>query len=212
MRWIKSVFTASVVGMLALFLTIIPVTGCTASQVDQVVSKISTYLPTALSLLNEAITIYSALGASENASQAAQVSSPLNLVQSDLTALQQPLADYLAATSSSAKNTTWTNIEALVDTATTDADNLLQIAAVKNAGTQATGVIVISSLDAAVHILDAYVSSAQSTAQVQAKLAKRTVKLKTVSQYWSSQDKQDISTALGISYSDVVSRAEAVGF
>jgi len=209
MKLIRGIFTASVVWMLVVMIAVIPVTGCTASQVDSVVSKISTYLPTVLSLLNEAITIYSAVGTSGSV---ASVSSPLTVVQADLANLQKPLADYLAATSSSAKTTNWTNIEALVDTATTDADTLLQIAAVKNTDTQATGVIIISSLDAAVHIIDGFVSSAQSTATVQTKLAKRTVKLKTVSQHWSPQDQYNVSKAFGAPYSVVMARAEALGF
>jgi hypothetical protein len=219
MNWFKRVFalqrfarmaTSGTVALLVLFLSVMPVTGCTASEVNQVVTKIDAYLPTALSLLNEAITIYSTLTASSTSTS--QVSVTLATVKTDLTNLQKPLADYLAASSGDAKTTAWSNIMALVDTATTDADALLQVAAVKNSDTHTTGVIVISSLDAAIHVLDAYVSSTQTSSVVQSKLAKRTVKLRTVAAHWSAQDKQNISSALGVPYPLLQDRAEALGY
>lgn len=191
--------------------TMLPV-GCTSQQVNSVVKNIDTYLPTALAILQDAITIYGAVGTPQTAGNPA--ASALATVQADLTAIQKPIQDYLAASaiSGSTKQTAWTNIQALVDTATKDADALMQIAAVKNPNSQAAGIVVISSLDAAVHVIDGYVSSAQTPAQVAAKAQARTVKLKAVVQYWSAGDKQMVAEAAGVPFGVALKAAESRGF
>lgn len=210
MRKVNSTQKLGAVALACLMLSF-TFTGCTASQVNTVVSEINSYLPTAVSLLNEAITIYQAVATPD--AKTASVTSALTTVQSDLTAIQTLLSDYLASTaSSSAKTTAWTNIKTAIDTAVTDVDSLLIIAAVKNSDTKATGLTVIAALDAAVHVIDGYVSSTQSPAEVNAKAAKRTVKLRQVSQYWSASDKQEIARAAGVPYSVALAHAEAAGF
>jgi uncharacterized membrane protein YdcZ (DUF606 family) len=186
------------------------IVGCTASEINSVVTKIEAYVPTAISLVSEALTIYEAVGTSST--DTSSTSASLTTINADLAQLKTFSADYLAASSSATKATAWSNIEALVDTLATDADNVLAVASVKNSDSKAAGVVVLASLDAAIHIIDAYVSSAQSTATVQAKLAKRTVKLRQVAAMWSAQDRQRVADAAGVPYGVALSYAESRGF
>lgn len=206
--------SARKVGAVLLCAALLPLSltaGCTASQVDQVVQKISAYLPTAMALLQDALTIYAAVGAQPAQAQQSPAVVALATVQTDLKALEKPLADYLAASSKSAKATAWTNVEALVDTAAADADALMQIAAVKNQASQAAGVVAVTSLDAAVHVLDGYVASTQTPAQVQARMARRALKLRQVSRYWNPQDRQRVAAAFGMPFGVALRTAEARG-
>ena len=187
----------------------IPMVGCTPVQVNQAVNQISAYLPTVLSLLNEAITIYNAVSVKQTNPEAARA---LADIQTTLASLQRPLNDYLSATSSSSKSTAWANVEALVDTAVKDADTLLAAAHVKDPQTAATGTIIIGSLDAAIHVLDAFVIGAQTKAQVQAKLARRTVKISALDQAWTPQAKEVIAKGVNAPYPVVLQQAESLGF
>jgi hypothetical protein len=187
-------------------------TGCTATQVDDVVAKINAYLPTVIALVNEAITVYDAVGTSSSDTDTVASNQVLDVVKDDLVSLQKPLADYLAATSKQSKQTAWLNVMALIDTAATDADKLLAIAAVKNSDTQSRGVVVIAAIDAAVHILDGYVAATQTTQQVQATAAKRSIKLRQIARYWSPQDKHEVASHFGMPYMVYMARAQAMGF
>lgn len=184
--------------------------GCTASEVNGVVTKIAAEIPTVISLAREALTIYEAVGTSST--ETASVTAKVTTINTDLSQLQTLTDDYLAASSSAAKTTAWSNIDALVDTLATDADTVLATASVKNSDSKAAGVVVLASLDAAVHILDAYVSSTQSTSTVDAKLAKRTIKLRQVSALWSPQDQQRVADVAGVPYDVALRYAEARGF
>lgn len=202
-------------GVALLIILLLPtpfVTGCTSSQVNSVVSKINAFLPTAVSLLNEALTIYAAVGSTPQNAGQSQVYSALQIVETDLTALQKPLADYLAASASAQKQSAWTNVMAAVDTATTDADSLLQIAAVKDPESSKNGAIIVASIDAAVHVLDGYVSSTLTPAQVQARASARRLKLQSLVTHWSSQDRQMVSAKLGVPFGVALRNAEAAGF
>jgi hypothetical protein len=126
--------------------------------------------------------------------------------------LEKPLSDYLSATSSATKTTAWSNIKALVDTAVEDTDALLQTASVKNSNSRSAGVVVIASLDAAVHVIDGYVSSTESTSEVKAKASKRAIHLKAVAGYWSASDRQMIASTAGAPYAVALWQAEALGF
>ncbi len=176
-------------------------TACTGSQVNQVVSEINAYLPTVVAIVNDALQIAAAVGTNPSASAAAvnpTVVNALTVVEADLKNLEPLVATYLAkASGSSTKATAWSNIQAIVDTAAADADNLLELASVKNANSNAQAVVVISSLDAAVHILDGFVSSAQPVSAVQKKLAARTVKLSTLMKQWTPADRENVVAHLG---------------
>jgi hypothetical protein len=184
--------------------------GCTASEVNSVVTKISSYMPTVISLVSEALTIYEAVGVSTT--DTASVSASLTTINTDLAQLKTLASDYLAASSKASKTTAWSNIEALVDTLTSDADTVLTTASIKNSDSKAAGVVVLASLDAAIHILDGYVSSAQSTSTVNAKLARRVIKLRQVSALWSEQDRQQVAIAAGIPIDAALRYADAHGF
>jgi hypothetical protein len=189
-----------------------PISGCSAASVNKVVSEIDAYLPTAVSLLNEAITIYSAVGTSNANTSTANVTAALTTVETDLTKLEKPLADYLAATSSSSKTTAWTNIQALVDTSVNDADTLLSVAKVNDPNSKQTGTLIIASLDAAVHTIDAFVTTAQTNSEVKAKLAKRQMKIAAVERSWSQADRRQAANASGVPYTTLLHQAERMGF
>jgi hypothetical protein len=200
------------VWMLAALLTggSLTATGCSASTVNKVVSEIDAYLPTVVSLLNEALTIYSAVNTSSTNSNS--VSPALARVESDLTNLEKPLADYLSATSSASRTTAWSNIEALVDTVVNDADTLLSVAKVSDPTSKQTGTLVIATLNAAVHTIDAFVTSAQNKTEIQAKLAKRSMKIASVERMWSDADRRQIAAATGTSYPSLLRAAGQMGF
>jgi hypothetical protein len=186
--------------------------GCTSSQVNTVVTEITAYLPTVTALLQDAITAYAAFGAGSTTASD-PVAKGLNTAKTDLAILTSDATQYVAATSSADKTTAWTNIQDAVDVLATNADSTLQLAAVKNSNSNAAGVVVLASLDAAVHVLDGYVSSAQSTATVQAKMARRSVRLRNVARYWNPEEKQKVATAYGSSsFDSLYNRAVALGF
>jgi len=189
-----------------------PMNGCSAATVNKVVSEIDAYLPAAISLLHEAIAIYSAVGASNANTGTANVASALTAVATDLTSLQKPIADYLAASSKASKTTAWSNIEALMDTAVNDTDTLLSVAKVGDPSSKEAGTLIIASLDAAVHTIDAFVTSAQSSSEIKAKLARRKMKIAEVARAWSPADRQQIENATGVSYPALLQQAEQMGF
>jgi hypothetical protein len=201
---------AALLVVAALSVGMLTTSGCTASEVNSVVTKISSYTPTVISLVSEALTIYEAVGVSTT--DTTSVSASLTTINTDLAQLKTLASDYLAASSKASKNTAWSNIEALVDTLTSDADTVLTTASIKNSDSRAAGVGVLASLDAAIHILDGYVSSAQSTSTVNAKLARRTIKLRQVSALWCEQDRQQVAIAVGIPYDAALRYADAHGF
>ncbi len=190
----------------------LPTAGCSAATVNKVVSEIDAYLPTVVSLINEALTIYSAVGASSATTSSTNVTTALATVETDLTNLKKPVSDYLSAASSASKTTAWTNVEALVDTAVNDADTLLAAAKVSDPKSQETGTVVIATLDAAMHTIDSFVTSAQSKTEIRAKLNGRKAKLAEVERSWSPADKQQIAAATGVSYPVLLHAAEGMGF
>lgn len=185
-------------------------TGCTGAQVNTVITDINAYLPTALALLQDALTIYAAVGVTPG--QTDPVAQGLATAEADMKALQGPIADYLAASSSATKASTWTNIKAVVDTLTKDADQLMQIAALKNAQSQKQALIALTAFDAAVHVIDGYVSSTLTPAQVQARASARTMKFMTLNRMWSAKDKQMIAKAYGEPYPVLMRQAQTFGF
>lgn len=211
----KSNSSSGVLGAVALCMILLSgsmMTGCTANQVDDVVAKVNAYLPTAIALVNEAITIYSAVGTSSSDTDTVASNQVLDTVRDDLVSLQKPLADYLASTTKQSKLSAWQNVVALIDTAATDADKLLAIAAVKNGDSQTRGMVVIASIDAAVHVLDGFVASTQTVQQVQATAARRSIKLRQIARYWSPQDKRELADQAGMPYTVYMARAQAMGF
>lgn len=196
--------------MAALLLGMVIISGCTASQVNSAVTKIASYLPTAISLTTEGLAIYTAIEGTDTTNVA--ISNALTTIKNDLGNLTTLTTSYTSASSSATKTTAWSNIETLTDTMANDADSVLALASVKNTDSKAAGVIVISTLDAAIHVLDAIVSSTQSSNVVQAKLAKRTYKLANIETKWSPSDKQMIANAAGYPYPIVLHYAELQGF
>lgn len=174
---------------------IVSTTACTKAQVENVVKQIVAYTPTAIALAQQALTLVNAFGAS------AVPTSTVAQITSKLTTLETVGNTYLSkSATASEKNVAWTSIITLVDSVVSDADSaLLTSVGVKNSSSQQEITIGLGALSAALHIIDGYISTAQSSSDVQAKLAKRAIKLKTVSQFWTEQQKIEIAQAYGCS-------------
>jgi hypothetical protein len=203
---ICSAFMAVIIGFTSLYIS-----GCTATQINSAITKISYYIPTAISLTTEALAIYTAISGTTDSSNQS-ISTALNTINADLANLKVLTTTYTTATSKSTKTSTWNNIITLSDTLSTDADNILAIASVKNSDSKTAGVVIIASLDAAIHIIDGVVSSTESTSTVEAKMAARPYKLSYIETKWSPSDKQMISNAAGVPYPVALQYAKSQGF
>lgn len=189
--------------------------GCNAAQVNTVVTDISNYMPTVLNLLQDAITVWSAVGTTNPPSTnttSGEVAAALGTIKTDLTNLQPVLQDYLTASSASAQQTNWTNIQALMTTLVNDSNSVLNIAAIKDPSTQKQAVIVLTAVNAAVNVLAGWELSALSKSQVKAAAKARTMKLAEVETHWNNQDRARIAAASGRSFEATLNYAEAQGF
>lgn len=192
---------------LALTLTVcLPTTGCTSADVQKSVSLIEAELPTAVSLAAEVAQIVAVFAGPQSQSPIASTSAT---IQAALTELQTLCASYTQNPSA----TTYKSILNVVDTLVTTGDQaLLNAAHISNSDSQQKGTAVIGSLDVILHIIDGYLQATQSTAQVKANAARRTVKLSQVVPYWSSPDMLIIGNAFGEPAGQVIAYAEAQGF
>jgi hypothetical protein len=154
------------------------VVGCTQADVDKTVALIESQIPTAIALTNTVIAAYSAFGAAApDNSAAASVGA---VVTNDLAELQQLCAQYTAQPNKNA----FQSIVNLVDKLVTEGDTaLLDAAAIKNVQTRSSVTAAIGALDTILHVVDGYVQSTQSTAQVKATAQRRQVKLRQISMY-----------------------------
>jgi hypothetical protein len=179
--------------------------GCSQADAEKTASTIHAYLPTVVSLANEAATVAAALDPSD----AAEIQSVSAKVQKDLTELELISGTYASAPSSSV----WTQLTAVVDQLVSDADSgLLAAANIKDASSQAKAKIALSALDAAVHVVDGYLQAAQPPATVQKTAAARNVKLHEVTQYWNSADWQRVNDRFGGHAQELAEDETRIGF
>jgi hypothetical protein len=107
----------------------------------------------------------------------------------------------------------WTRVLAVVDQMVNDADNgLLSALAIKDPTSRAEAKVALSALDAAIHVLDGYLASAKTPAQVQASAAARTVKVSAVSRMWNESDRERVEAALGKRFDVMVEAASEAGY
>ena len=175
------------------------VIGCTSADVAKAVALVAAELPTALALAQDALSIVAGLGVNAN------VQIPVDKVQ----ALEALCNDYTAHPSSN----TFDQVVALVDQLVNQGDSdLLTVAAIKDPATAQKATAVLAALDAVLHIIDGYVTSAQSTKQVQARAQARRARLKAVTQYWTEQQKNDVAAKFNMPYDKLMQIETRAGF
>jgi len=163
---------------------------CSQADALKAASEIHAYLPTVMALANDAAQIAGALAPAD----AAAVQAINARVQADLKELVNLSGAYVAEPSSAA----WARLGAAMDTLVADTDQgLLAAMAIKNPESQTKAKAVLSAVDAAVHVLDGYLLTAKTPAEVQASAAARSVKLHEVAGQWSPQDWQRVDGAFG---------------
>ena len=169
--------------------------GCTVgcSQVDAVkaASTIHAYLPTVMALANEV----AAIAAGVDATEATQIQSVSAKVQAELQELESASGAYAASPTSGG----WLKVGAVVDQLVSDADaGLMAALEIKNPASQAKAKIALSALDAAIHIVDGYLTAAQAPSAQTAAAERRAVKLAQVTPYWSAADWARVEKASGV--------------
>ena len=160
-------------------------TGCTAQQTQTtqtVISDISAYLPTVLSLVGA----FAPLEVTAVSNAEAQIKTDLSELQT-LVATVNPSA------------TTWANVQAIVNELVSDGAAATNDAlAIKDPTTQKEVLASLAAVTAAIAIIDSYVTSGQTQAQVKAKLATRITVLKTESRTWTPAQRDAVLQAYGL--------------
>jgi hypothetical protein len=172
-----------VIGFIALL--ICSMTGCTAAQTqttEQVITDINAYLPTVLSLVGAFAP-----------SDVTAVSSAETQIKTDLTLLQSLVS---AVTPDSA---TWANIQNVVNKLVSDGAAATNAAfAIKDPTSQKDALVGLSAVTAGIAIIDSYVTSGQTQAQVKAKLATRIAIVKSEYRTWTPAQRTEVRLAYGI--------------
>lgn len=179
--------------------------GCSQGDAVKAASVIHGYLPAVMALANDAATVAGVMDPA-----AAPILQAVSAkVQSGLQELETVSSAYAASPSTDG----WTKLGTVVDTLVTDADQgLLAAVAIKDSASQSKAKVALSALDAAVHVVDGYLMSARTPAEVQAAAAQRTVKLQSVVRYWNPTDRQRVEQAFGARSEDLYGAEMRLGF
>jgi len=179
--------------------------GCSSADAVKAATEVHAYLPVVRGLAQDAMAIAEGLDPA-NAAVIGQVSLK---VQGDLAELESLSGAYVANPTADG----WTRVLAVVDQMVNDADNgLLSALAIKDPTSRAEAKVALSALDAAIHVLDGYLASAKTPAQVQASAAARTVKVSAVSRMWNESDRERVEAALGKRFDVMVEAASEAGY
>ncbi len=166
-------------------------TACTGADVQKAVSLIAAYLPAVIQLAQAGASIATAFAPQD----APQIQQTMATITNGSDQLQQLCQQYTA----NPNNTTWQSIVSTLDSVVTAGDQqLLDALKISNPNSRQQATVVLSALDAALHVLDAYASQALPAKQVQAKAMARKAKLQAVIQQWSPQDKQNFQAHIGM--------------
>lgn len=207
--FIRSSARAGIVAALCLTIVTVPTIGCTQADVQKAVALVQAELPTAIALIGDVAPIIIAFAGNQGGTATTPVQQTITTIQSDLGELQTLCASYTSASSSS----TYASILKVVDDLVTQGDAaLLTAAQIKDPATQQKATVILGSLSAVLHILDGYVQATQTTAQVKATAAARTVKLNAVRSYWSDADKKGIEQAFDNPFDATYQHEVALGF
>jgi hypothetical protein len=206
-RILKAVSMSSVVAALCVTLTVLPVAGCSSADVQKAVSLIAAELPTAIAIAGELAPLIGSLSGTQTATTGQKI-------QADLVELQTLVNDYnKPGNSSSVLASTFGSITNVVDDLVVNGDAaLLSATHITNPASQTKVTAILTILSVALHVIDGYVQATQTTTQVKATAAKRTVKLKQVSAYYSDSDKEILADAFGYSYNTLYNHEVALGF
>ena len=179
--------------------------GCSQADAVKAASTIHAYLPVVMGLANDA----AAIAAGIDATDGAKIQAVGAKVQSELQELESVSGAYAAGPSSDG----WAKLQAVVDQLVSDADaGLMAALEIKNPRSQAEAKIALSALDAAIHVVDGYLTAARTPAEAQAAAAQRTVKLQSVVRYWSPADWQRVDAAFAGRGGEITGAEMALGF
>jgi hypothetical protein len=182
----KSLMRSSIIGAVtaALCLSIVAFStvGCTSAQVSQVVAEVEAQIPTAIALTNTVVSVVSLFNAAPGASTGVVISPAVGtLITTDLNELETLCKQYETTPSTSV----YSSILTLVDSLVTQGDSALLAAAnITDPTTKAQATAALGSLDTILHMIDGYLQTTQTSAQIQATVARRAIKLKQVSPYF----------------------------
>jgi len=202
-RWARAWVVMAGMGM------VVCLAGCSKADAVKAASTIHAYLPMVMGLAGDAADVVGALDPAE----ASEVQTVGAKVQTDLQELEIVSGAYAAAPSTQG----WSNLGSVVDALVSDADQgLLAALAIKNPDSQAKAKVVLSTLDAAVHVLDGYLLAAQTPDEAKASAVRRAssgaAKLQSVVRCWSPADWQRVEQAFGARGEDLLGAEMKLGF
>lgn len=200
----KAYLQTAGLALLAACMIIVP-TGCTSASIEKAVSEIDAYLPTAIQL---AQIVISAVGVAQSNGLSPDAQNTANTVIADLKELQTLCDSYL----SQPQGGTWQNIQNVLETILSANQQQLEAAAgIKSHDAKNAYVAAITSLSAALAVIDGYINTTKTSAQLKTKAQARQAKLSAYVQVWTPQDKARISAALGVPYPVLEKEALAYG-
>lgn len=181
-------------------------TGCTAQDVATVVKNIGIYAQEAQPIVTQVITLITLLSATKDAGDLQQANAK---IQDDLDALVKLCNTYNDHPSDSV----WKQIVSTVDTLVTETDgSLLHFAGIKSDDSQKEALVALATVDALLHTIDGLVQSTEAPKEVKAKAFARSIKLQTISQYWSPTDKQQLAKTFRTNYETLFQYQQSLGY
>ena len=183
--------------------------GCTNQQVLTVVKDIGIYTEQAGPIVESLLPIIAALDTNGNTPDPA-IAQYGTLAQTDLSLLAELCAAYTSAPSS----TTYTRISSAVDALESNTDAALLAANnIVNPASRQKVLVTVASISAIVHIMDGFLQTAESPANVAAQARSRQIKLHQLTAFYSGQDRERIERAFhGLRFSVLIDEETRLGF
>lgn len=182
---------ASIIAIIMVVVLSFNTVACTSADVEKAVSQVAAYLPLVIELTKSVASIVMVF----SPDSAPKIQDALNKADSAEKELVLLCQSYLAKPDQQV----WQRITALIDELVVNGDEqLLSAMQISNPDARQKATVVLASLSAALHTLDAFISVAQPASQVKAKNQLRSAKLKTVISLWSPQDVKQFTARTGI--------------
>jgi hypothetical protein len=179
LRSIRNGAIGSVLALSMLSITVVPTLGCNQGDVQKAIALIDSQLPTAIALANTVISVLAQTGVLAEPNGLTGVGA---VISNDLATLKSLCDQYEAGASASV----YDSIVKLIDQIVTEGDSaVLQASGIKDQKSQAAVTAVLGGLDTILHVIDGYIQSTQTTAQIKATASKRTIKLNQVRSAWN---------------------------
>lgn len=180
--------------------------GCTSADTMKIVNLVIAELPTAISLANAIIPVVAGL---TDAGTSVQVKAAGEDVIAGLQEAQILAKAYTEKQDAS----TFQALVAVVDKMVEETDaQLLAVAHIKNSDTAQKVTLALAGLSTTLHVIDGYLMSRLPADQVQAKAAKRTVKMKAIIGYLDQNYLEQKANDVGLKYGDVLAWQTKNGF